>query len=180
MIQFDHDSLIRTMVGRQISALYPDRQAATREEKSMLSVQGLQVRSSDRPVSFEVRAGEIVGLGGLIGAGRTEILRAIFGADPVDGGTVEVDGEPLLPGSPRRAVRAGLGLLSEDRKELGLLLQLSIKENVAIADMSEMSSGGVVSKQREATVVDRLLSDLRVRAPSYEQPVSSLSGGNQQ
>ncbi len=127
-----------------------------------------------------MRAGEIVGLGGLVGAGRTEILRAVFGADPVDAGEIEVDGRRLNAGSPQRAVEAGLGLLSEDRKELGLLLNLSIRENVSIADLSEVSRGGVVSPARERSILDHLLTELRLRYDTYEQLVSSLSGGNQQ
>jgi ribose transport system ATP-binding protein len=177
--EFDHDSLIRAMVGRSVDNLYPEH-APEEGGKLLLSVRGLRLSGSEHDVNLEVRAGEIVGLGGLVGAGRTEILRAIFGADPIEAGEIEVDGELLKPGSPRRAVEAGLGLISEDRKEEGLLLDLSIRENVSVADLSEVSRGGVVSQARERSVLDRLLSDLRLRYDSYEQPVSSLSGGNQQ
>lgn len=177
--EFDHDSLIRAMVGRSVENLYP-KHAEKEVGEVLLSVRGLRIAGVDHEVDLEVRAGEIVGLGGLVGAGRTEILRAIFGADPVESGEIEVGGKLLKPGSPQRAVEAGLGLLSEDRKELGLLLDLSIRENVSIADLHEVSRGGVVSQARERSVLDRLLSDLRLRYDSYEQPVSSLSGGNQQ
>ncbi len=177
--EFDHDSLIRAMVGRPVENLYPEHAVKERGEV-LLSVRGLRLVGVDHEVDLEVKAGEIVGLGGLVGAGRTEILRAIFGADPVESGEIEVGGKRLKPGSPQRAVDAGLGLLSEDRKELGLLLDLSIRENVSIADLSEVSRGGVVSQTRERSVLDSLLSDLGLRYDSYEQPVSSLSGGNQQ
>lgn len=177
--EFDHDSLIRAMVGRSVENLYPEHEAGG-EGKTLLSVRGLRLPASEHEVDLEVRAGEIVGLGGLVGAGRTEILRAIFGADRIEAGEILVDGEPLRPGSPRRAVEAGLGLLSEDRKEEGLLLDLSIRENVSVADLAEVSRGGVVSRGRERSVLDRLLSGLRLRYDTYEQPVSSLSGGNQQ
>lgn len=177
--EFDHDSLIRAMVGRSVENLYPEH-APKEGGKLLLSVRGLRLSGSEHDVNLEVRAGEIVGLGGLVGAGRTEILRAIFGADPIEAGEIAVHGEPLKSGSPRRAVEAGLGLISEDRKEEGLLLDLSIRENVSVADLSEVSRGGVVSQARERSVLDRLLSDLRLRYDSYEQPVSSLSGGNQQ
>jgi ABC-type sugar transport system ATPase subunit len=177
--ELDHDALIRAMVGRQVEALYPEREAKA-DGRVLLSVRGLKVRGTEHEIDLDVQAGEIVGLGGLVGAGRTEILRAIFGADPVDGGRIEVDGKPLRPGSPRQAVQAGLGLLSEDRKDLGLLPELSIRENVSIADLDEVSRAGVVSRGKETSVLDRLLSGLRLRYDTYEQPVSSLSGGNQQ
>jgi ribose transport system ATP-binding protein/rhamnose transport system ATP-binding protein len=177
--ELDHDSLIRAMVGRPVENLYPEhrRNGAGRV---LLSVRGLRRQGSEHEIDLEVREGEILGLGGLVGAGRTEILRAIFGADPIEAGEIEVDGKPLRPGSPRRAVEAGLGLLSEDRKELGLLPDLSIRENVSIADLAEVSRAGVVSSGKERSVLDRLLTGLRLRYDSYEQPVSSLSGGNQQ
>lgn len=177
--EFTHDSLIRSMVGRQIEALYPEREHK-QFGKTMLAVQGLRLRGSPYPINLEVHAGEILGLGGLVGAGRTETVRAIFGADPADAGKVLVDGVPLRPHSPAQAVRAGLGLLSEDRKVLGLLTDLSIRENVTIADLSEVSRYWVISHKRENSLVDRLVPRLRLKYHSNEQPVSSLSGGNQQ
>ena len=138
------------------------------------------MRGADAPIDLEVREGEILGIGGLLGSGRTELLRALFGADPVAGGEVEVDGKRIPPGDPRRFVRAGVGLLTEDRKELGLLLDLTIRENASIADLDEISQFTLLSRKREAGVVDRFLDSLRLRAGSYSQPVSSLSGGNQQ
>ena len=134
----------------------------------------------ETPIDLTVRAGEIVGIAGLLGSGRTELLRAIFGADPVDGGHIEVDGERVAGGSPRRAVRAGLGLLTEDRKELGLLLELSIRENASLANLEEISRFWCPDRRAERGMVDRLLGGLKLRAGSWEQPVSSLSGGNQQ
>ena len=136
--EFTHDTLIRSMVGRQIEALYPKREHK-QYGKTLLSVQGLKLPGSPFNINLEVHAGEIVGLGGLVGAGRTETVRAIFGADPMVAGTVLVDGKRLHPGSPEQAVKAGLGLLTEDRKELGLLAVLSIRENVTIADLSAVT-----------------------------------------
>ena len=178
-IEFTHDSLIRSMVGRQIEALYPKRQEK-QFGKTLLSVQGLRLTGSPYEINLEVHAGEILGLGGLVGAGRTETVRAIFGADPIDAGKVFVDGVPLHHGSPGQAVKAGIGLLSEDRKELGLLTDLSIRENVTIADLSEVSRFGVISQKKENAVVNQLVPRLRLKYHSNEQPVSSLSGGNQQ
>lgn len=177
--QFTHDSLIRSMVGRQIEALYPQREHK-QFGKTLLSVQGLRLQGSPFSINLEVHAGEIVGLGGLVGAGRTETVRAIFGADPIGAGTVLVDGKLLQPGSPEQAVRAGLGLLTEDRKELGLLAALSIRENVTIADLSAFTRLGVISRKREASLVNNLVPRLRLKYHSIEQPISSLSGGNQQ
>ncbi|HLJ34114.1 MAG TPA: sugar ABC transporter ATP-binding protein [Ktedonobacteraceae bacterium] len=177
--EFTHDTLIRSMVGRQIEALYPQREEK-QFGKTLLSVQGLRLQGSPYPISFEVRAGEILGLGGLVGAGRTETVRAIFGADPIDAGKISVDGVPLRPGSPAQAVKAGLGLLSEDRKELGLLADLSIRENVTIADLSEVTRFGVIFHKKEDGLVNQLVPRLRLKYHSNEQPVSSLSGGNQQ
>jgi ribose transport system ATP-binding protein/rhamnose transport system ATP-binding protein len=177
--EFTHDSLIRSMVGRQIEALYPEREHK-QFGKTVLAVQGLRLRGSPYPINLEVHAGEILGLGGLVGAGRTETVRAIFGADPADAGKVFVDGVPLRQNSPAQAVKAGLGLLSEDRKELGLLTDLSIRENVTIADLSEVSRYGVISHKREDSLVNLLVPRLRLKYHSNEQPVSSLSGGNQQ
>jgi rhamnose transport system ATP-binding protein len=177
--QFTHDSLIRSMVGRQIEALYPQREHK-QFGKTLLSVQGLRLQGSPFSINLEVHAGEIVGLGGLVGAGRTETVRAIFGADPIGAGTVLVDGKLLQPGSPERAVRAGLGLLTEDRKELGLLAALSIRENVTIADLSAITRLGVISRKQEASLVNNLVPRLRLKYQSIEQPISSLSGGNQQ
>ena len=177
--EFTHDTLIRSMVGRQIEALYPKREHK-QFGKTLLSVQGLRLPGSPFNINLEVHAGEIVGLGGLVGAGRTETVRAIFGADPMVAGTVLVDGKRLHPGSPEQAVKAGLGLLTEDRKELGLLAVLSIRENVTIADLSAVTRLGVISRKQEASLVNTLVPRLRLKYHTIEQPLSSLSGGNQQ
>jgi rhamnose transport system ATP-binding protein len=179
MSELDQDGLIASMVGRKIESLYPhnpDRKLGD----ARLKVVGLQPIDSDRPIDFEVKAGEILGIAGLLGSGRTELLRALFGADPVQAGHIEVDGKRVPSGSPRRAVQAGLGLLTEDRKTLGLLLELSIRENASLAHIDEISRFWIVDKKRERNLVDHYLGDLKLRAGSWEQPVSSLSGGNQQ
>ncbi len=167
------------MVGRQIEALYPKREHK-QFGKTLLSVQGLRLPGSPYPINLEVHAGEIVGLGGLVGAGRTETVRAIFGADPLVAGKILVDGKPLRPGSPAQAVKAGLGLLTEDRKEMGILKDLSIRENVTLADLSAVSRLEVILRRREVSLVTSLVPRLRLKYQSTEQPISSLSGGNQQ
>ncbi|GLV55864.1 ribose import ATP-binding protein RbsA 2 [Dictyobacter sp. S3.2.2.5] len=177
--QFTHDTLISSMVGRQIEALYPHRERK-QFGKTLLSVQGLRLQGSPYPISFDVHAGEIVGLGGLVGAGRTETVCAIFGADPIDAGKVYVDGALLRPGSPAQAVNAGLGLLTEDRKVLGILADLSLRENVTIANLGAVSKLGVISSKKEHSLFQQLVPRLRLRYHSSEQTISSLSGGNQQ
>jgi rhamnose transport system ATP-binding protein len=178
MAELDHDSLIASMVGRKIESLYPAGNRTIGEER--LRIRGLQPVGAPEPIDFQVRAGEILGIAGLLGSGRSELLRAIFGADPVQGGHIEVDGVKVRPGDPRRAVQAGMGLLTEDRKQLGLLLELSIRENASLAHLDEISRFWIVDKRRERGIVDQYLGGLRLRAASWEQPVSSLSGGNQQ
>ncbi len=178
MRDYDHDSLIATMVGRKIESLYPASNRTVGEPR--LVVRGLRPAGADDTIDLTVRSGEILGVAGLLGSGRTELLRAIFGADPVDGGTIEIDGVRVPPGSPRKAVQAGLGLLTEDRKQLGLLLELTIRENASIAQLPQISKFFTVDKRAEKRTVDRYLGGLRLRAGSWEQPVSSLSGGNQQ
>jgi ABC-type sugar transport system ATPase subunit len=179
MAEFDHDSLIASMVGRKIESLYPasDR---TVTEQVRLKISGLRPAGVQQPIDFEVHSGEIVGIAGLLGSGRTELLRAIFGADGCEGGTIQVDGKTIKCGDPRKAVQAGLGLLTEDRKRLGLLLELTIRENASIADLDEISRFTLVDRKEERGIVDKYLGGLRLRASSWEQPVSSLSGGNQQ
>jgi rhamnose transport system ATP-binding protein len=178
MRDYDHDSLIATMVGRKIESLYPAINRTIGEPR--LVVRGLRPGGADGTIDFTVRAGEILGIAGLLGSGRTELLRAIFGADPVTGGTIEIDGVRVTPGSPRKAVQAGLGLLTEDRKQLGLLLQLAIRENASIAQLPQISRIFMVDRKEERRSVQHYLGGLRLRAGSWEQPVSSLSGGNQQ
>jgi ABC-type sugar transport system ATPase subunit len=178
MRDYDHDSLIAAMVGRKIESLYPSGRRTIGEPR--LVVRDLRPLGADGTINFTVRSGEILGIAGLLGSGRTELLRALFGADPVAGGSVEVDGVRVPPGNPRRAVQAGLGLLTEDRKQLGLLLELSIRENASLAQLPQISRLFLVNRAEERRTVDRYLGGLRLRAGSWEQPVSSLSGGNQQ
>jgi ribose transport system ATP-binding protein/rhamnose transport system ATP-binding protein len=178
MRDFDHDSLIGTMVGRKIESLYPAGKRTIGTPR--LEVRGLRRPGVDGTIDFTVRSGEILGIAGLLGSGRSELLQAVFGGDPIAAGEVLVDGKRVRPGSPRQAVQAGLGLLTEDRKTLGLLLELSIRANTSIANLPQLARFFMVNKGRENDVVDKYLGNLRLRAASWEQPASSLSGGNQQ
>ena len=178
MAAYDEDRLITAMVGRQVTALYPE---ASREEgDAALRVRGLRRLHDGPAIDLEVRAGEIVGIGGLLGAGRSELLLAIFGAEPVVEGEIQVAGRTVRATGPRTMMNAGVGLLTEDRKVLGLLPELSIRENVTIASLRRGSRRGLLPGRDMAAEADRLLDSLRLRAGSYDQPVSTLSGGNQQ
>jgi ABC-type sugar transport system ATPase subunit len=131
-------------------------------------------------VSLQVRAGEIVGLAGLVGSGRTEVARALFGADRFDSGKVLVEGQPVRLRHPRDAVRRGIAMLPESRKEEGLVMLRSVRENTSLATVGDLTRAGVVRRRAERAEVRELAGRVDVRAASIEQPVTGLSGGNQQ
>ncbi len=170
--------VVKMMVGREVAELFPRGERTAGPVR--LEVKGLGRGARFKGVDLEVRAGEIVGLAGLVGAGRTEVLRAIFGADRPDEGVVKVDGQAVAPGDPGAAVRAGLGLLTEDRKQQGLALERSIRENTTLACLEQLSSGGVVRAAEERQKALDALARVRVRMAGPEVPAGSLSGGNQQ
>jgi ABC-type sugar transport system ATPase subunit len=174
-------TLIESMLGRTLDVTFPERlpTEATAASQPVLRVRGLSRRPAFEDVSFDVSAGEIVGLAGLVGSGRSEIVRAIFGADPADG-SVEVDGETLTGRSPARAIRAGLALLPESRQEQGLVMTRSLAENLTMAHIGDVSSRGLLRLGRERAVVREIIERLDIRAAHPAVPVSSLSGGNQQ
>jgi ABC-type sugar transport system ATPase subunit len=131
-------------------------------------------------VTFTLRAGEIVGLTGLVGAGRTEVARALFGADPADAGTIQIDGETIKPRSPKEAIGHGIGLLTEDRKGQGLVLGMSVRANITMANMDVARHGPFLLPFRERAIAERFIADLQIKTPHVEQIVHHLSGGNQQ
>jgi ribose transport system ATP-binding protein/rhamnose transport system ATP-binding protein len=204
MSDYDEDRLITAMVGREVTSLYPDAQRGSEQrdpeqrdpeqrdpeqrdpqaqrdaDVPKLRVRGLRRTAAGPSVDLDVRAGEILGIGGLLGSGRSELLLSIFGADPISAGEIQVDGRRVTPSGPRSMMAAGIGLLTEDRKVLGLLPELSIRENVLIASLRDNSRKGLLPGRDLAEEADRLLDSLRLRAGSYDQPVSTLSGGNQQ
>lgn len=172
------DELIRLMVGRRLEEEFPKRQVPIGPPRFV--VRGLTRGNKVRDVSFEVRRGEVVGLTGLVGAGRTETARLLFGADRKEAGTFELDGRLLEIRSPRDAIRAGIALLTEDRKGQGLVLAQSVRENFSLPNLRHFSSLGFVRRQSERQALDRHIENLRIRLASPEQPASNLSGGNQQ
>jgi ribose transport system ATP-binding protein len=170
--------MVRLMANRELTEHYPRRRPAPGPE--VLRVEGLCRGRHVRDVSFSLRRGEVLGVAGLLGAGRTEMARALMGADPPDSGRVLLAGRELRPRSPSVAIRAGLGLLPEDRKTQGLVLALSVRANVALASLRRLSTLGIVDAGAETALARRYVDDLRVRTPGLEQAVAFLSGGNQQ
>jgi len=178
MSRYTEDTLINAMVGREVSSLYPEEQRHVGPAR--LSVRGLRRTPESPAVDFDARGGEILGIGGLLGSGRSELLLSIFGSEPIAEGEIKVDGETVEPDGPRSMMSAGVALLTEDRKVLGLLPELSIRENVTVASLRAGSRKGLLPGKQQADEADQLLDSLRLRAGSYDQPVSTLSGGNQQ
>ncbi|MGD1031376.1 MAG: sugar ABC transporter ATP-binding protein [Opitutaceae bacterium] len=170
--------LIRLMVGRELNEQFPPRTAAPGAEA--LRVEGLTRRGVLEDISFTLHRGEVLGLTGLMGAGRTELARALFGADPIDSGRIWVRGREVVIRSPRHAIRLGLGFLTEDRKRQGLVLGRSVMDNTCLASLSRFSRGGIMRAGRERAEASRLVSGLRVKTPGLGERVLNLSGGNQQ
>ena len=172
--------LITQMIGRPLDAGFPVRTPPAEGARPVLRVRDLGRRGVFRNVSFDVRAGEIVVLAGLVGAGRSEVARAIYGADRADTGSVELDGRPLRVRSPAGAVRAGLAMIPESRKEQGLLLGRSVSENVTLSSLAQLSRAGMVRPRPERRAVRDMLTRVDVRGGGQAMVASALSGGNQQ
>jgi ABC-type sugar transport system ATPase subunit len=174
--RIDEPTLVKLMVGREIESLYPKEDGDTGDVV-------LRVSAVTRPgvlndCSFEVRGGEIVGFAGLIGAGRTELARAVFAADPISAGTIEIDGEAVRLSSPRDAIAAGIGYLTEDRKGEGLAMQLPVEHNITLARIP--GPGIWIDRATERRTAEQRREELDIRTPSLRRPVEALSGGTQQ
>src|SRR5919197_1505530 len=176
--ELPHGEIVRLMVGRSLDQLFPKEEAAIGDV--VLRAQGLTRRGVFSNVSFELRRGEIVGLAGFVGSGRTEVARSIFGIDPLDGGRLWIDGRPFRPRSPRAALHRGLAYLPEDRLQQGLVQPMSVSENVSMAVLPELTPSGVLRPRRERALARRFMEQLRIKAISPAQVLRSLSGGNQQ
>jgi ribose transport system ATP-binding protein len=174
----DVGELINLMVGRTIDEQISKREVEIGEP--VLVVDGLTRNGALSPISLSVGAGEILGVAGLMGSGRTELARAIFGADPVDAGTVEVDGRRLPGADPAASIAAGLGFLTEDRKQQGVVLQMPVGQNITLTSLDRDARFGLLDLERERTRAGALVDTLHIRAPSLDQEVVNLSGGNQQ
>ncbi|WP_414143122.1 sugar ABC transporter ATP-binding protein [Burkholderia cepacia] len=170
--------IVEKMVGRDLQTFYPKASIEPTEVK--LSVRGLTRVGVFRDVSFDVRAGEIVALAGLVGAGRSEVARAIFGIDRYDAGEVVVAGQSLTSGRPEHAVKAGLAMVPEDRRQQGLALELSIARNASMTVLGRLTRFGLISAAREVQLAREWGQRLRLKAVDLTAPVGTLSGGNQQ
>lgn len=176
--ELDRNALISMMVGREIDQMFPEPGQSTGEE--LLSVQNLGSKGKFSNISFKVRAGEILGLAGLMGAGRTEIARAIFGLDAFEEGNIQIKNDPAWIRSPREAIRMGIGYVSEDRKGLGFIPRMSVKDNMTLSSIGNHRKGMFVNEGSEQSVTERMIADLRIKTSGTDQQVTYLSGGNQQ
>jgi len=174
----DQNQLIKMMVGRSLGEIFPVRAPSAGEV--VLQVKGLGSKGVFSNITFSLRRGEIVGMFGLVGSGRTQVARSIFGADRFTEGEILLNGQSIRPRSPREAVDAGIALLTEDRKRDGLVMNCSIRDNISLASYARLSKFAVVNRRKQATEVTTLVKDLDVRPPLIEHLVNHLSGGNQQ
>lgn len=175
----NRDAMVRLMIGRDVTQFYtpPDTVAGA----VVLQTRGLRTQANpDAAVDIDVRGGEIVGVAGLVGAGRTELARALFGIDPLHAGQIEINGRPIRSGSVPAAIAAGICLVPEDRKSEGLFLDFSLCENVVMPNLSAIARAGFVDRKAETMVADRFRNRLSIRARRLDRAVSELSGGNQQ
>lgn len=176
-----HESLVRLMVGRDLKQFFPRTHVPADDRPPLLEVRGLVVSPKQpEPISFAIAPGEVVAMAGLMGAGRTRLAQALFGIRPVLAGEVRVDGRPLPNASPRTAIAAGLVLVPEDRRHLGLVLAASVQRNISLPSLARLQRCGLILFGRERALAQQMVERLRIRTPSLRQTVALLSGGNQQ
>ncbi len=173
------DDVVRMMIGREIGERYPKREGVELGAE-MIRVEGLTKGKTFQNVSFSVRAGEVLGVSGLMGAGRTEIMQAIFGNLPYDSGSIFINGTEMKIKNARDAINAGIGFITEDRKTEGLLLEKSIAENIELANLGKVSSRSVLSKSKAKELVERGIKEFRIKCFGPHHECNNLSGGNQQ
>ena len=172
------DELIRLMVGRDIVEMYP--KVRVQRGKELLRVENLSCKGVLHDISFNLHAGEVLGIGGLMGAGRTELARAIFGADSIDGGSIYVEGKRATIRNPRMAINAGIGFLTEDRKTQGLVLKMSVGKNITLPSLDKFRKLAHLDLRRENSEVNEFIRALHIKTPTHKKLARDLSGGNQQ
>lgn len=177
--EISDDQIVSAMIGRDLEELFAERVTVSSSLKPALVLSGVTVRGYESSIDLSVRPGEIVALAGLVGAGRTELLEAVFGSRARTG-TVEIDGNAIAPGRPRQAIGAGVGFVPEDRKNAGLVLSMSILENGILPHLDRFSVAGWLANARASKDVERVMSSMNLKRASLRQKVSTLSGGNQQ
>ena len=170
--------LITMMVGRELADVFPVRHSPS--DEILLEVSGLTREPAYRDISFKVRRGEVVALAGLMGAGRTEVVSAIYGLQPATEGQIRLKGTPLTIRNPEDALAAGIGMVTEDRKGLGLIPALGVGQNITLSALRDYSRGPLVDHSAETTASETQMTEFAVKANSSSQPISQLSGGNQQ
>ena len=176
--EITRDKIIELMVGRSLDMEYPPRTAKPGEP--ILEVKNLCRRQQLKDISFTLHRGEILGFAGLVGAGRTELAEAIFGADPADSGEIILKGESVKVRSTLQAKNLSIGMVTEDRKETGLVLPMDVTENTTITDLKSVSKGIILDKKAEEKVAQKYVDSLKTKTPSLHQKINNLSGGNQQ
>lgn len=176
--EIDMDGVVRMMIGREIGERFPKRDVKIGDV--VLRVEGLTREGIFHDVSFDVRAGEVLGVAGLMGAGRTEIMRAIFGCIPKDQGNIYIEGQKVRIKNPEQAIKAGIGFITEDRKTEGLLLEKSISDNIEIANLKTISQKGVLSRKKEKDLVKKEIEEFHIKCFGPWHECNNLSGGNQQ
>jgi ABC-type sugar transport system ATPase subunit len=172
------DYIISMMVGRTIDTLYPKTEQTVGQ--TILNVRKVSRKGVLNQVSFELRRGEILGFAGLVGAGRTEIARCIFGADSFESGAIELEGQPVAIRSPQDAVRLGIGYIPEDRKLQGLILSMTVRDNIALAVLDKLAQRNLVKWKKVDELGETYVKRLKLRPPRLHLPALQLSGGNQQ
>jgi len=174
----NRDQLISMMVGRKLEEVYPER-PSPENNPIVLETVGLS-GNGDKDISLTLRKGEILGLGGLVGAGRTELAQLLYGAAKVDSGKILLDGKEVRPHHPKQAMRHGIMLIPEDRKQQGLVLDMTVRENISLPVLRSISFASVLKRKKEDELSKKYIDAMRIKTPSAEQIVKNLSGGNQQ
>jgi ribose transport system ATP-binding protein len=180
--EINHDSIVKMMVGRDIERFYrPAAAAAASNKTCAIEVNDLRTRRfPNKSISFAVRTGEILGFAGLVGAGRSEAAQAIFGVDAPVAGTVSLDGEKIKISCVRDAIKHGVYLIPEDRRNSGLLVDVCVRENITLPALGRYASAGLVKKKSECVIASEMCEKLKIKTPSIEARAGNLSGGNQQ
>ncbi|MBP5244665.1 MAG: sugar ABC transporter ATP-binding protein [Succinivibrio sp.] len=173
------DELIKLMVGRELTQKYPPRKSCVNKDKVVLELKNV-TGNGDKDISLQLHAGEVLGLGGLVGAGRTELAEIIFGAKPKESGSIIFNGKEINPQSPREAIDLGIALVPEDRKRHGALLGISIKNNINMPIYERISKLSVINSRKEKEIAEKYREEIQIKCPTLNQLVKNLSGGNQQ
>jgi ribose transport system ATP-binding protein len=182
--EINHDRMVRMMVGRDLKDFFKTSGAGKREQEAAgggFSVRNLRTpRYSQTPVSFSVRPGEVLGIAGLVGAGRTEVARAIFGIDRVTQSELEVGNKTVHVRSPQDAIKQGIYLVPEDRRQSGLIVEFSVRENISLPGLGGCSQFGLINSTKETSAAKQACTSINIKTPSLETRAANLSGGNQQ